>query len=817
MNDQKQLAEILYRMQSEYSPEHRAAADEFIQRGFSTEILCPLIQNTPNPNLVSMYFYVSGKRSDKETLAAWEYLRQRFEMDPGKFESDVYRPSSLDDTCRYLLYSARKYLITNPKFHVFLTHLKCVQEDAAFIIKTALSTLDIHLDNIHSIPYHDDNEQLISLARRCVQEVLPNFAVEPTRRNLSAEELEIVSHVTKFDRECLAILNRPMIPILLYRQWLVNFFLICPPSNLDLREFFPSLSAKEDLIPFVGYDTNIINLIYKKITDSGSPETKIVAKSEITTTEIKSVFQRVRNMVLYCTSDNICVDVLSSYHEALDEVLELDKTRLTWSIRNLLYEHTNTKLCIEMLKRIENILILLQSNDSEAYADAIISAAFYFYFEQNDYDAGYSIDFCNFVFFRLKKVPNVIFYENLLLSYLKEDAFFDIGSKETSRAYMALDTLLSAKSIAAYSFTKKLLSQRNIEQLTPPNPNYWEFHLSEFYKGLLQGNIVKRPVDDIGYDWELLCQRIAKTYFEDVLANYEGMYLENDSIPDIIVGAIQVNDRGKITHVSKIVECKKSLYFAKSGTVLNNKTTYKYYDFCDILEYWILDGKDNRFSEEDIADFPKIKCVFASDLLEAPWLSDGFKDEIYWLLEQTTRQNPSCTMETISELCCAIDHLIECPPPDIPDEYIRLKNKPKRKLPFKIKEDMVIRQYNLDGIFLKEFESSRHAASETGLRIDTITNVIAGRRNSAGGFLWKKCPKGSPIKNIIPSTTALDLEGKTIMQINHNGEIIATFCTIGQAVKSSGVSRRSISDALKGIQKTAGGFTWLLSKTEGEI
>lgn len=815
MNDQRHLSEILHRMQSNYKPERRAAADEFIQKEFSTEILRTLIQKTPNPNLASMYFYVSGRRSDKETLAAWEYLRQRFETDPEKFESDFYDPSALDDTCSHLLYAARKHLITKSKFKVFLTHLKCVQDDAAFIIRTALSTLDINLDT----PYHDDNEQLIFLARHYVQKVLPDFAVEPIRRNFSPEELEIVSHVTQLDRECMAILGKPMIPILLYRRWLVNFFLICPPANLDIQMLFPTVTTKENLIPFVGYDTNIIDILYCKITNPVLPDAKIMAKTEITINEIKSAFHKMRNMISYYSSgDNIGEDVSSSYHELVGEILKLDKkTFLTWSIRNLLYDHANTELCIEMLKRIENVLVLQQSNDHESYAAAAVSTSFYFYFEQDDYDAGYSLDFHNLVLYWIKKVPDIHFYENLLLPYLKKDAFFDIGSKRASRAYMALDTLLSAKSIAAYLFTKELLSQGNIDQLVPPSSNYWEFSLCGFYKALLRGNVVKRPVDDIGYDWERICQRIAKIYYEDVLANYEGIYLENDSIPDIAVGAPQFNNKGKITHVSKIIECKKSLYFVEHGTVLNNETTYKYYDYCDTLEYWILDGRDYRFSEEDIVDFPKLKCIFASDLLEASWLSKGFKDEIYWLLEQTSRQNPSCTMETISELCCAIDHLVACPPPDIPDEYNHSKKKPNRKSPHKNKEDIVVRQYNMDGTFLKEYESSSQAASETGLRIDAITNVISGRRNSAGGFLWKKCPKESPVENIVPSNTALDLEGKNIIQIDHNDEIIATFSTIGQAVKSSGISRRSISDALKGIQKTAGGFTWMLGKAEGEI
>lgn len=55
-----------------------------------------------------------------------------------------------------------------------------------------------------------------------------------------------------------------------------------------------------------------------------------------------------------------------------------------------------------------------------------------------------------------------------------------------------------------------------------------------------------------------------------------------------------------------------------------------------------------------------------------------------------------------------------------------------------------------------------------------------------------------------------------ILQVDQYGEIVATFNTAGQAARLSGVSRRSISDALKGIQKTAGGFSWSLVNAETE-
>ena len=281
-------------MKSDYVPEHQAAADDFMSEGFSTEVLLSLIKKDPQPNLVSMYFYISGNRSDEEVLMAWEYLRYRFELEPESFDGgNSYSPNSLNDTNRYLLYAARKYLITKSKFNIFLTHLKSVQDEASLVIKSALSTLDVNLDNTDESSFDPgDNERLIFNARFDVQSALPDFELFPTRRNFSDEELEIVSHAANLDKECSAILGKPTIPILLYRRWLVDFFLRRPPSQLKLQDLFPPVSAKEDLVPFVGYDGSTIDYLYKEITDPTRP------KGRITVDEIKSAFQKMRTMVL---------------------------------------------------------------------------------------------------------------------------------------------------------------------------------------------------------------------------------------------------------------------------------------------------------------------------------------------------------------------------------------------------------------------------------------------------------------------------------------------------------------------------------------
>lgn len=48
-----------------------------------------------------------------------------------------------------------------------------------------------------------------------------------------------------------------------------------------------------------------------------------------------------------------------------------------------------------------------------------------------------------------------------------------------------------------------------------------------------------------------------------------------------------------------------------------------------------------------------------------------------------------------------------------------------------------IEQYTLDGVFIKRWDCHRDAAVALGLQESNISHVIKGRRNHAGGFVWK--------------------------------------------------------------------------------
>lgn len=121
----------------------------------------------------------------------------------------------------------------------------------------------------------------------------------------------------------------------------------------------------------------------------------------------------------------------------------------------------------------------------------------------------------------------------------------------------------------------------------------------------------------------------------------------------------------------------------------------------------------------------------------------------------------------------------------------------------------VIRQYNTDGHFLNEFDTINLASEQTTISERAIKKCVYGERKTGGGLLWKRVDRFSEKVDI----DALVIERrdqvpKAILQYDLDDKLIAEFPSLRQASSATAVNQRGISDALKGIQKTAGGFCW---------
>lgn len=142
----------------------------------------------------------------------------------------------------------------------------------------------------------------------------------------------------------------------------------------------------------------------------------------------------------------------------------------------------------------------------------------------------------------------------------------------------------------------------------------------------------------------------------------------------------------------------------------------------------------------------------------------------------------------------------------------QIEEAPYRKTPTvppKKESIEVIRQYTTKGCFVKEYSSVREAVDITGISEKSIKHVLYGERKSGGGYCWRRCKRGTPAEDIPPVVFAENTGfGKSVVQMNIDGRTIAVFPSKRAAAEKTSVNVRGISDAIDGIQKTAGGYRW---------
>ena len=128
---------------------------------------------------------------------------------------------------------------------------------------------------------------------------------------------------------------------------------------------------------------------------------------------------------------------------------------------------------------------------------------------------------------------------------------------------------------------------------------------------------------------------------------------------------------------------------------------------------------------------------------------------------------------------------------------------------------IVIRKYSVSGEYLTQYNNVSDASVQNSISVSSIWKCINGQRNVAGGYIWRRENRQDSPMQIAPVTSiksASDFQPKSIDQYDTNGNYIQTFSSIRSAGRSLQINVKSISDALKGKQKTAGGFLWKYSQ-----
>ncbi len=125
-----------------------------------------------------------------------------------------------------------------------------------------------------------------------------------------------------------------------------------------------------------------------------------------------------------------------------------------------------------------------------------------------------------------------------------------------------------------------------------------------------------------------------------------------------------------------------------------------------------------------------------------------------------------------------------------------------------------VTQYSMQGQKIKTYPSIAIATKKTGISSSHISNRARGTEYSAGGFIWRF---GSAAKiDITPMLDAIAQHreknkatfGKKVTQYQLNGRRIATFPTINDAAKTTGIKHTEISRVMQKQRASAGGFYW---------
>lgn len=122
-----------------------------------------------------------------------------------------------------------------------------------------------------------------------------------------------------------------------------------------------------------------------------------------------------------------------------------------------------------------------------------------------------------------------------------------------------------------------------------------------------------------------------------------------------------------------------------------------------------------------------------------------------------------------------------------------------------------VSQYNEQGERINTFQSIHEAARICGVAFNHISDVCNFRQQTAQGYYWRHgCEEKLDIAFIrARKSESIRLKrGTKVTQFDLRGVPIAYFNNLQDAAKSVGCSYTAISAAIRGINKTGGGYIW---------
>jgi hypothetical protein len=129
--------------------------------------------------------------------------------------------------------------------------------------------------------------------------------------------------------------------------------------------------------------------------------------------------------------------------------------------------------------------------------------------------------------------------------------------------------------------------------------------------------------------------------------------------------------------------------------------------------------------------------------------------------------------------------------------------------------NIMVSQYHTDGRYIATFESITEAAHKTGICYASIAYAARLPARKAGGYYWRKGDANKvnlkQVSDILKQRQIIYKmkKGVGVAQLDMGGAILLKFYTISDAAKKTGISHKTISNALRNPEKTVGGYRWV--------
>ena len=116
-----------------------------------------------------------------------------------------------------------------------------------------------------------------------------------------------------------------------------------------------------------------------------------------------------------------------------------------------------------------------------------------------------------------------------------------------------------------------------------------------------------------------------------------------------------------------------------------------------------------------------------------------------------------------------------------------------------------VKQYNMNGEFMLEYNSIKEAALETNTNPEKISEVYNRHRLSTNNYQWRF---SDDEQDVLIQYNAPTLKKKVGQYLN--GKLINTYDSFSQAARAIGGDEGAISRICSGVNKTHHGFEWKL-------